>query len=923
MSHKKKPGYEMHVISNTHWDREWRHGFQHTRMMLVDVMDTLLGILDEHPEYACYHLDSHTIMLEDYLEIRPENEEKLKQYIAAERIWAGPWYTCPDMNVISGESIVRNLLLGHKVARAFGKVMKVGYTPFSFGHVAQLPQIYAGFGIDTCLVYRGVGRERAKAEFWWEAPDGTRALASQFSRRGRYNFYFHVYRPAVDGRPHDVVNMSWHEIGLPVRCSDVPNQYEAVYAMNHPPKFIAENIGPGIKALRDEDKEEFTTPYFLLMQGCDTTAPNPDEPRIIAEADAALENDRVIHSSLPAYIEKLRGAVGDLPVLGGEMRVPARIPGPSMVLLDAISARIYLKQANTRAQTALEKWAEPAAVMARQCGLPYPAPFLEIAWKHLLVNQAHDSIAGCGADVVHDDMMYRFEQVAQIADEVTRRSLSEMLRHMDSRHLEPGGSMITVWNSLPHERPAIATVTVDFPRESAPKAFTLIDNDGLEIATQIVESRPLVASVQLRSDWPQLSHVQRFTFHMDAGDLPAMGYKAFTVKPLERRRRRFGLMRRGSNAMENEHLYVAINADGTFDLTHRESGRTYQGLNAFEDSGECGTPWGRIEPEQDRTFTSLGFPSSISLDEDGPLLTRFRVATVMDLPARSDAKGRSRDTVPLSITSHITLKKGARCVEVRTRVENTVRDHRLRALFPTFLDTTHSCADTPFDVIERPIALPDSSTWKERVRGTHPQLSFVDLSNGEAGLAVISDGLPEYGVFDDATRTIALTLLRTMDEVSSEFAFPPPEHEGMQCLGAHEFRYAVYPHKGDWRAGDVPFQAANHNTPLRAMQSGRNEGTLPWRLGFVEISPRTLVFSGIKRAETRRAIVVRMFNPTSETVKGAVRTHWRVNQAFAVNLEEERQRELDLDDEHTIPIEVSKKKICSIEIMFAGTERGA
>lgn len=921
MSSQNTPetGYEMHVISNTHWDREWRSPFQHTRMMLVDVMDTLLKILDEHPEYRCYHLDSQTVMIEDYLEIRPEMRGKLEQYIADGRIMAGPWYTAPDMNIISGEAIVRNLLLGHKMAREFGSVMKVGYTPFSFGHTAQLPQIYAGFGIDTCMFYRGIGRDRAKAEFWWEAPDGTRALTSQFSKRGRYNFYFHVYRPAVDGRPHNVVSIKWREIGLPVRCADPTHQYEPIYAMDHPPRFLEQNIGPGIEALRDEDKEEFTTRYFLLMQGCDTTAPNPDEPRIIAAADAHLPEDRVIHSTLPEYIDKLRAAVTDLPVLTGEMRVPAKQPGSSMVLQDAITARMYLKLANARTQTALEKWSEPMAVAAWQAGLAYPLPFFEMAWKFLLVNQSHDSIAGCGVDEVHEDMMYRFEQARQIGDEITRRSVSHLLRDIDTRPLPESASYLSLWNSLPYARRVVTTITADFPEDEAPETVRLLDDAGRDVPVQIVDRRPVTASVQLRADWPQICPVERFTLHVDAGEVPAMGYTTFSVLPGSAPAAGApAAIAADARTLENEHLRILVNENGTLEVTHKASGKTYGGLHYFEDRGECGTPWERFIPENDRTVLSKDFPATVTLEENGPVSATVRIAVTMIVPARSDAKGRSDDTAALPITSWVTLRSGQPYVEVRTRIENVaVRDHQVRVLFPTWLDAACSYADRPFDVLERPIALPDTTGWAEPVRGNHPQLGFLHIHDAANGMTLLGDGLPEGAVSDDAARTMGLTLLRTMSEVNPKFAFPPPKREGLQCLGTHEFRYAIYPHPGDWQAIDAPRAAMAFATPLRAMQSGPRVGSLPPTMSFVELQPGALVFSGMKRSESGESIVIRCFNPSGGTVPGRLRVHWPLEKAWKVSLEEVREQELPVRAGHEVQFEVPAKKIWTVELKVA------
>ncbi len=912
---KPKPRpYEMHVISNTHWDREWRRPFQHVRMMLVDIMDTLLHILDTHPDYTCYHLDSQTVVLEDYLEIRPEMEAKIKRYVKEKRIWVGPWYTAPDMNGISGESIVRNLLLGHKIAREFGGVMKVGYTPFSFGHTAQLPQIYAGFGIDTCMFYRGVGRDRAKAEFWWESPDGSRALCSQFSRRGRYNFYFHVYRPTVDGRPHTTVTIDWDEIGLPVRCADMPNQYEAIYAMNHVSRFLKEKIGPGIHDLLEEDRHEFTTRHLLLMQGCDTTAPNPEEPRIIREADRCLKEGRVFQSSLPEYVAKLRREVKNLPVLKGEMRVPAKKPGSSMVMGDGISARMYLKQANACATTALERWAEPMAVADWLEGAEYPERFIEIAWKHLLQNHAHDSIMACSVDEVHEDMVFRFEQTRMIGEEVARRALSNLTRRIDTRHLDKDGSVVTVWNSLPYPRTDVMTVTVDFPKKKTPSAFVLKDADGRVVPMQVRGPRPVTASVQLRTDWPQVSAVNRYDVDLLAKDLPGMGYAAFTVTPCDKVPVTEGLAT-GRDAAENAQVRLSINRDGSFNVTQKKTRKTYANLNVFEDNGSAGTPWSYAPPKKDRVFSTLGKRAKVTLEENGPARAVFRVEQTLRVPASGDATRRSSELALLPIVSRIVLKRDVPWVEVETEVDNrAVRDHRLRAVFPTGLKTDQVWTDRPFNVIEHPIPLPDSTGWAEPASGTRPQLTFMGLNDGTRGLAVLVDGLPEGEAIDDRERRIAVTLLRTLAQVNLDYAIPPPKREGLQCLGIHTFRYAVYPHAGDWEAAAAPRVAQQFATPLRAMQSGRNEGAWPLRQCLVQLGDGPLVFSGIKRSENGRSMIVRVFNPTTKTARGTLETLWPVIAAHELTLEEKRLGALAVKRGNQIALRVGPKKIYTVEL---------
>src|SRR6266567_1504157 len=164
------------IVPHTHWDREWYQTFQQFRMRLVSTIDTLLDILDRDPKFSYFMLDGQTIVLDDYLEVCPEQEERLRQHIRAGRILVGPWYLQPDEFLVSGEALVRNLQIGLHRASQFGEPMHVGYVPDCFGHIAQLPQILRGFGIDNAIFWRGVGAEAHKSEFYWAAPDGTSVL---------------------------------------------------------------------------------------------------------------------------------------------------------------------------------------------------------------------------------------------------------------------------------------------------------------------------------------------------------------------------------------------------------------------------------------------------------------------------------------------------------------------------------------------------------------------------------------------------------------------------------------------------------------------------------------------------------------------------------------------------------------------------
>jgi alpha-mannosidase len=433
---------------------------------------------------------------------------------------------------------------------------------------------------------------------------------------------------------------------------------------------------------------------------------------------------------------------------------------------------------------------------------------------------------------------------------------------------------------------------------------------------------------------------ERATFHFAVDNVPAMGYATYRLERL--RVPDHSSLVRGHNTMENEHIRVRINPDGTLCVTHKETGALFDGLHYFEDGGEAGHAWMHIEPDQDRIVTSRGCPVTIALEEEGPLVARYRVKYRMRIPSgldenrgdpwkRLDGAGsgcrRTDESREMVITSLIMLKQGARCVEVTTRFDNGCKNHRLRVLFPTRLKANTCHVESAFDVVERPIEYGPDSPWQERsIDPTFPMQRFVDVSDGRAGLAVINDGLREYEVMRDTDRAIALTLLRAFEvsltTVSKRWEIHP-EMELAQSPGGHEFRYAIFAHAGDWSEAGVSTEAERLVAPVEPAQAGRHRGDLPKRNSFLSIGPAErsdgpsqLVMSALKQSEDGAALIFRLFNPTGKRVNAVVRCGKRIESAQVVNLEETPVRDLPVTG-RSVKLRVDRKKIVTLKLALA------
>jgi alpha-mannosidase len=375
------------VVPHTHWDREWYLPFEQFRLRLGAVVDGVVDTLERDPSFTSFTLDGQAIVLEDYVEVRPENEGRLQTLLDAGRLEVGPSYVLPDEILVGGESLVRNLLLGRRVCRRFGvEPSGAGYLPDSFGHPAQLPQILAGFGIRTFLFSRGMGDEidDVGVVFRWRA-GSAEVVACQML-------------PHYD----NFARLTWYH--------DAEERVRA----------IVERFG---ELLRGADQEE-----IVLANGSDHLPVEPELPEVLS----GLERTFGAAFRIGRYDEHAPAAEG-LPVHEGEL-VGSRLQN---ILRGVNSARIYLKQANERAERRLLSIETAAALRTLREDVPLPAADLRLAWRDLLRNHPHDSICGCSCDEVHRDMLIRYEQLHRTLDYVEREALGV------------GGALV---NALPYRR---------------------------------------------------------------------------------------------------------------------------------------------------------------------------------------------------------------------------------------------------------------------------------------------------------------------------------------------------------------------------------------------------------------------------------------------------------------------------------------
>ncbi len=880
------------IISHTHWDREWYLPLENFRMRLVDLIDHLLDILDADPGYR-FHLDAQTIVLEDYLEIRPARREILKKHIREGRILVGPWYVQNDFHLTSGEATVRNLLIGTAIAEDFGGCMDVGYAADQFGLCSQLPQILARYGLDSCIFGRGFGR--GDSQFYWQAEDGSQVLC------------------------------------------------EHMFAWYNNAQRLSENPEGALSLIRSRGQacaERGKTDNCLLMNGVDHLEAQENLTEILEKVRPMLNADEdVFQDTFPEYIERLKEEIAaknrQLTTYTGEFRDL----GAGNVLTGTLSSRVYLKQYNARLQNALEKKLEPLYAGAEMRGLGcFPKEYLTYLWKTLIQNHPHDSICGCSVDAVHNHMMDRFVRIEENVTDLMERGNSLVLSHVDRTGLDEKEYLLLWTNPTQLPYRGVMEAVVDIPVEEDTGCFTLRDSRGKNVPFTVAKIEKNV-NIQILSpiNLPGSRFVNRYTLRCRPGTLKGFSHKTLILTPTDGELTVTPMRKKSAYFMENEFLKVRIHRNGTLDLTDKKTGAVYGGLLLLEDTADTGTAYNYNDAAEKETVTSENIRAKVEVLDDDGLVQRRRISFTMKLNRAIGSGTMVCETV-------LTLAKGDGVLGVEMRVDNRCIRHRLRALFPTGIRSDVNYAGQPYDVVIRPQVSPYPDDK------THPNTDFCGIEDGSRGFAQFNEGLYEYEhMTGDDDGTLALTLLRAVGRITGGFAEEGSLAKewvapGAQCLGERKYRFALVPYGGDRTAAEVAARAGQFTAmPYAVCQSvdpNKFVGGRPFVQGpgmpdlFYRPMPyadvivpldgtlftmdnQNLILTAMKGSEAMDGCqILRFYNSTSDAQTCKIRFTGRVTLAEETDLRERTLRSLTVVRGHEITVEAAPKQIVTLKIQM-------
>lgn len=897
---------KIHVVPHSHWDREWYFTTSRSKVYLMKDLGDVLDTLESDPEFKYFMVDAQGSLLDDYIKWRPQDKERITKLVKMGKLVIGPWYTQTDQLVISGESIVRNMYYGMKRCESFGKYMNVGYVPDSFGQSGNMPQIYREFGIEDTLFWRGVSDDMVEhTDFNWKGDDGSVVFTTQIP----FGYY-------IGGKiPED------------------PKENDEFWE-----KECLEKAG-GRSATR----------HIYFPNGFDQAPIRTNLPQLIKERNEKDPENEYVISCIEDYIKDVKSEKPELEEVQGELVIAKHM----RIHKSIFSSRSDLKVMNTQIQNYVTNVMEPLLTISYNLGNEYPHEAVAEIWKLLFENSAHDSIGSCISDTANEDVYVRYKQARDIAI-----NLVELHSRLIATNVKNSADMtFTLINTLPQKREDTVIVKTYVPGGK----FAIVDEKGNNVDYTIIQSRDLTDYVlsQIITIDPSRKfyipdHVFEVTMAIKANDVPALGYVQYSVDTEKDSHKEM----EEKSVLENEYYTIEVEKDGSLTIVDKENNVTYKNQGILVENGDDGDSFNYSPPRKDLEVFSNESESSVKIsgsDVYSQAVIHFDMIVPENLEER--AEGKVSVTMPVDMT--VALRKGSKVIDFNVKVDNKGLSHRLCVVFDSQIVSAFNYADQQFGLIKRPNYYEkemklymesmnnrsekktgiqelanwanDQSTWQEPPISIEPTQSYISLTDGKTGVAVIPQGVREYEVLDDSK--IRLTLFRTYGFMGKENLIYRPgrasgeriiETPAAQLLKQMEFNFGFTTYAGDINDADIDTLAKQYDTNMEVYTyaeflNGRlifSQREIEGKNDIVHSLFETegnLVVSAIKKAEEDDGYIIRLYNGKDHrNLDDKIKFNFDVKEAYYTNLREEKTEAIKVENNTISVKELSHCKFVTI-----------
>ena len=897
---------KIHVIPHSHWDREWYFTTSRSKVYLMKDLGDVLNTLENDPEFKYFMVDAQGSLLDDYIKWRPQDKERISKLVNDGRLVIGPWYTQTDQLVISGESIVRNMYYGMKRCESFGKYMNVGYVPDSFGQSGNMPQIYRQFGIEDTLFWRGVSDDMVKhTDYNWRGDDGSVVFTTQIP----FGYYIGGNIP------------------------EEPEENEEFWQ-----KECLEKAG-GRSATR----------HIYFPNGFDQAPVRTNLPQLVKERNEKDPENEYVISCIEDYIKDVKSENPELEEVQGELVIAKHM----RIHKSIFSSRSDLKVMNTQIQNYVTNVMEPLLTISYNLGNEYPHEAVAEIWKLLFENAAHDSIGSCISDTANEDVYVRYKQARDIAV-----NLVELHSRLIATNVKNDADMtFTAINTLPQKRKDTVIVKTYVPGGK----FAIIDEKGNDVDYTIIKSRDLtdyVLSQTIMLDPSRKFYVPdqvlEVTMAIKANDVPALGYVQYSIDTQKDSHKETA----DKKVLENKYYTIEVEENGSLTIVDKANNVTYKNQGILVENGDDGDSFYYSPPRKDMEVFSNESKCTVKIS-GSDIYDQAEIHFDMVVPADLDERAEGKVSVTMLVDMTVALRKDSKVIDFNVKVDNKGLSHRLCVLFDSQIVSAFNYADQQFGLIKRPNYYEkemklymesmnnktekkagiqelanwanDQSTWQEPPISIEPTQSYVSLTDGKTGIAVIPQGVREYEVLDDSK--IRLTLFRTYGFMGKENLIYRPgrasgeriiETPAAQLLKEMEFNFGFTSYAGDINDSDIDTLAKQYNTNLevytyaeflngRLIFSQREIEGQNAKIHSLFETEGNLVVSAVKKAEEDDGYIIRLYNGKDhKDLDDKIKFNFDIKEAYYTNLKEEKTEEIKVENNTISVKELSHCKFVTI-----------
>lgn len=641
---------KINIVAHTHWDREWYFSQDDSKLLSVYNFEYVLDTLENNKDFTSFCLDGQTSIIEDYLEFKPENKQRIINLVKNNKLEIGPWYTQTDSFYVQGESYLRNLYFGIKFSNELGGVMNIGYLPDTFGHNIQTPEIMKGFGLNSILFWRGYDKNKFKHPYFnWKSLSGEEILAVNLT----YGY----------GAAKWLSNSQkeWDEKTIPM----IGN--------------IAKQVG------------EYKN--ILLPSGGDQVLINNNLPKTIEELNKYSKKYEFKLSSYQGFINELKKEIkhnDNLEKFQGEFRDPMT----ARVHQTIGSSRYDIKRLSSILEHKIINILEPLSIFifekVDKSLINFPA--IEKAWKLLLDGHAHDSLGACNTDITNDNIMNRFKKSENIIDGLINIFKKTIGKNIFNQH----GNELVLYNFETKNRNISKEISIFTKWEN----FEIIDTNNKEIDYELIEiikhsgGRKILVTPEGEKE-VEIDPYNEFKIIINL-KLESFGYNSYEIVETDKQAIIPNLTT--ENTISNDYFEISISNE-KINLINKKYNNKIEDFIKIEDVANDGDSYDFSPIKKDTPITKMNIISSKARtisEQIKELLVEFTMELPYELLNRT-SRSKAKKTQNFIISIQLNNDK----INFKLTTINVVKDHRIRLIIDSGTNKQELITGTQFGYINR------------------------------------------------------------------------------------------------------------------------------------------------------------------------------------------------------------------------------